>query len=365
MAETVLALRDIVVSYGSTFALRVAAMELCAGEVLAIIGPNGAGKSTLLRVLGLLQRPDAGELRFGGADVSAGDALALRRRIATVFQEPLLLQGTVRENVALGLKLRGLRDREIRPRLGQWLERLGIAHLGARTVRTLSGGEAQRASLARALVLEPELLLLDEPFAALDATSREALLQDFQRIVMDARMTTVFVTHDRSEAFLLADRVGVLHDGRLLQIGGREEVFRHPATEEAARVVGVENRLRGVVEVCEDGFAIVRVNQHRFTAKGRFHHGARVVVCIRPEDLALGQKRCNSKFFNRFSGRILTVSPGMTHQRLTLDCEGTTIIALVERNHYMEFEPEAGDTVAVGFDAGAAHVLTDFFQATE
>ena len=172
MAATLLTLRDVIVRYGETIALQIAALELQSGEVLAILGPNGGGKSTLLRVIGLLQRPTHGKVLFRGENAFDGNSLRLRRHIASVFQEPLLLNATVYENAALGLKLRGIGGPEISRRLDPWLERLGIADLRQRNARSLSGGEAQRTSLARALALEPEILLLDEPFAALDPASR-------------------------------------------------------------------------------------------------------------------------------------------------------------------------------------------------
>ena len=365
MAETVLELRDILVRYGNAIALQVQALELLPGEVLAIIGPNGAGKSTLLRVMGLLQRPYSGTLQFRGKVALGGDLLTLRRRIATVFQEPLLLNATVEENAALGLKLRGVGGREIQRRLGPWLERLGIDQLRARSARTLSGGEAQRTSLARALVLEPEVLLLDEPFAALDSASREALLRDFQSIVRDTRVTTVFVTHDRGEAFELADRLGVLHRGRLLQIGECHDVFRRPATEAVAQIVGVENRLQGVVEHSGGEFATIRVEQIRVKVQGRFECGSRVVVCIRPEEVALGRARCETAYDNQLPGRIVSVSPGMTHQRIVLDCEGTPLIAQLDRNRCRWLALTNGDAIMVTFDSSATHVIANHHQEME
>ncbi|MGH8526612.1 MAG: ATP-binding cassette domain-containing protein, partial [Gammaproteobacteria bacterium] len=222
MAATLLTLRDVTVHHGEHVALQRASLEVYTGDVLALIGPNGAGKSTLLRVMGMLQRPDNGTVLFRGENALNGNTLELRRRIATLFQEPLLLNATVYQNAALGLKLRGMASGEIHRRLWPWLERLGIAHLIARSARTLSGGEAQRTSLVRALVLEPELLLLDEPFSALDPGSREALLRDFQGIVSEMGITTAFVTQDRHEAFALANRVGVLNQGYLLELASRE-----------------------------------------------------------------------------------------------------------------------------------------------
>ena len=177
------------------------------------------------------------------------------------------------------------------------LQRLGIAHLAARSARTLSGGEAQRTSLARALVLEPELLLLDEPFSALDPASREALLRDFQGILKETGITTVFVTHDRHEAFALANRVGVLNQGYLLQLGSRENVFLRPETESVAEIVGIENRLAGVVETSDGDYVTIKISDGRVHAKGRFSAGTKVVACIRPEEVSLSLRTLRSERF--------------------------------------------------------------------
>jgi tungstate transport system ATP-binding protein len=346
------------VRYGDAASLQIAALDLHAGQVLAIVGPNGSGKSTLLRVIGLLQRPTGGTVLFRGEDALNGKSLRLRRRIGTVFQEPLLLNATVYDNAALGLTLRRVSARDIERRLAPWLERLGIAHLAARSARTLSGGEAQRTSLARALALDPELLLLDEPFAALDPASREGLLRDFQRILRDNKITTVFVTHHREEAFGLAGRVGVLHQGRLLQIGSREDVFRRPVSETAAEIVGVENRLPGVIEDCTSDLANIRVNQNRFKVAGRFTPGARVIVCLRPEDIVIGRKNSEGSNSNRFTGQVTGISIGVMHHRITLDCGGIQIVALMGRDH-CGLQIAENDRVTATFSFSAGHIIVN------
>ena len=208
------------------------------GEVLAVIGPNGAGKSSLLRVIGALEAPTAGTVRFQGAPVVAESALAVRRRMASVFQEPLLADTTVFDNVAMG-RLTRRRERSGRDAGLRWLPAFAIAPLAPR-----QGADPRAESPARCARqgarVEPELLLLDEPFSALDQPTREALIGDLGRILREERITTVLVTHDHEEAMVLADRVGVLIGGRLLQLDTTSRVFRAPASAEVARFVGVE-----------------------------------------------------------------------------------------------------------------------------
>jgi tungstate transport system ATP-binding protein len=230
-----LRLTDLVVRRAGREVLQIDALDVRRGEILVVVGPNGAGKSTLVSTLALLERPAAGTILLDGEPVDwRHGALAARRRLAIVFQEPLLFDTTVSENVATGLKLRGVPRREHGPRIERWLSRLGIGHLARRQARTLSGGEAQRASIARALVVEPELLLLDEPFAALDAPTREALADDLLLLLRETATTTVLVTHDRDEALELGDRLAVIVGGRLMQIGCAEQVLHAPANEAVA-----------------------------------------------------------------------------------------------------------------------------------
>jgi tungstate transport system ATP-binding protein len=359
VAESLLSLHNVTVRHGEQVALQSAALEVYAGEVLALIGPNGAGKSTLLRVMGMLQRPDQGTVLFRGQNALNGDSLELRRRIATVFQEPLLLNATVHQNAALGLKLRGVGRAEIDRRLGPWLVKLSIAHLAARSARTLSGGEAQRTSLARALVLEPELLLLDEPFSALDPSSREALVRDFQEIVKETGITAVFVTHDRDEAFALANRVGVLNQGYLLQIGSREDVFLRPEIESVAEIVGIENRLPGVVETSDGDQVMIKINDVTIHAKGCFSTGTKVVACIRPEEVSLSLVQCEANALNRLTGKVIAEKRGMTYHRITLHCSGFDLIALVDRRESSGFNLSKGDEVAAVFSRTAVHAIGD------
>jgi len=338
--------------------LEVEAVAILEGEVLAIIGPNGAGKSTLLRVLGLLEPPTAGEVRFRGEPVGAGASLlALRRRMASVFQEPLLCDATVLRNARLGLTLRGVPGAEADRRVRPWLERLGIAHLAGRSARTLSGGEAQRTSLARAFAVEPEVLLLDEPFSGLDPSAREALLGDLERVLRETGTTAVFVTHDREEALRLGDRVAVMMGGRILQLARPEEVFAAPVSEEVARFVGVENILAGEVTGEEAGLLRVRVAERDLVVVGEAAPGDRVLVCLRPEDIVLGPApAAPTSARNALIGKVARVVPVGVLLRVVVDC-GFPLTALLTRPSLEALGIEEGREVTASFKATAPHLL--------
>jgi tungstate transport system ATP-binding protein len=215
---------DIRHRYGARTVLDVPHLSVHRGETLGIIGPSGAGKSTLLRLLQGLERPSEGAVRLDGAPISHPMPLALARRITTVFQRPLMLDRTVRDNVLFGMRVRGRKDRAPADPL---LERLGLAHLAGAQARRLSGGEIQRVALARAMAIEPEILLLDEPAANLDPANVarvEAFIRDAQ-----ARGTTiVLVTHNTHEARRLAHRTMLLIEGTVVEVGATAAFFDSP-----------------------------------------------------------------------------------------------------------------------------------------
>lgn len=224
-------IRDLLVKRGGRNTLEINSLDIQRGETLAVVGPNGAGKSTLLLALAHLLGPERGEIRFDGKSVRQWNDIEYRRKISFVFQSPLLMDMTVEQNVALGLKFRGASKEETRQRVGRWIQALGIESLSKRRASQLSGGEAQRVSLARAFVLEPELLLLDEPFAALDPPTRAKLLEDLSVILKQDHKTAVFVTHNLNEAAKLSHRIAVVIGGVLRQVGTARQIKSHPADE--------------------------------------------------------------------------------------------------------------------------------------
>jgi tungstate transport system ATP-binding protein len=204
-------------------------LTLASGETLALVGPNGAGKSTLLQVLAFLIQPDTGTIELDGESISNGNRLAAMRRMALVFQEALLLDTTVQRNIEIPQRIRGVSRKDAQMRAAEWMHRLGIAHLARKQAGKLSGGEAQRTSIARALALQPRLLLMDEPFSALDYPTRKGLLIELGRILPETKITTLFVTHDFSEIPFLTRKVAVLFEGRIIREGDIREILGEAA----------------------------------------------------------------------------------------------------------------------------------------
>lgn len=198
-------------------------------EMLGIMGPNGAGKSTLVKILACLQEPTTGEFYYEGQRIDTNKLpLELRRKWAIVLQQSLIFDTDVFSNIAVGLKIRKVPKAIIKEKVEYWMEKLKISHLAKKSGHKLSGGEAQRVNLARALVLEPELLYLDEPFSALDYPTKVQLLKDLQVILKETNITIVFISHDINEIRFITDRLAVVVDGEIKQVGPTNEVFTNP-----------------------------------------------------------------------------------------------------------------------------------------
>ena len=232
-----LAVDNLTVRFDQTTAVDDLSLFVETGEVVALVGPSGCGKSTLLRVVAGLEAADTGTIRWDDTDLSG--VPPHERDVGLMFQDhALFTHRTVAENVAFGLRMRGRGSAEQTARVDELLALVGLPGFGSRSVDRLSGGEAQRVALARALAPEPRLLLLDEPLGALDRALRDELVGQLRTVLRQVGQTTIHVTHDQDEAFAIADRVAVMHNGKLLRIGTPQDVWADPQSEFVARFVG-------------------------------------------------------------------------------------------------------------------------------
>jgi iron(III) transport system ATP-binding protein len=280
-------IRGAVKSYGRTKVLDGIDLDIAAGRFLVLLGPSGSGKTTLARCLAGVERLDGGSIRCSGRLMSDGGRHLPpeRRNLAMVFQDYALWPHlTALGNVGYALRRRHLSVEAARHRAEDALEHVGLAPLRDRYPYQLSGGEQQRVALARAVVARPGLLLFDEPLSNLDADLRERLRVQIATIARDSEATVVYITHDQSEAFALADEIAVLDHGRVVQVAPPEQVYQQPATMFVARFTGSAGELPGYVVATDSGFVVVDVAGHRLRARcaGPLAAGAQVRVVVRP-----------------------------------------------------------------------------------
>jgi tungstate transport system ATP-binding protein len=353
--------RGLTVLRGGVQVLDLPELVLEAGTVLALIGPNGSGKTTLLKTLAGLQPPASGSIRFHGRPLDTRSGLAAyRKRVTMVFQAPLLFDGTVRMNLEAGLRLHGLPVPEREARVLAMARRFGITHLLDRQARKLSGGEAQRTSLARAFALEPEILFLDEPFSALDPPTREALLDDLALALGQgqARTTAVLATHDQDEALRLADTLAVLHQGRVVQTGRGIDVVNRPADAFVAGFVGMETLLAGRVTASAGGLFRLAVGGREVESVGVPAPGQEVLVGVRPENVTLSlHAAAHSSARNSFPGTVTRIVPRGPCFKVELDC-GFAMAAFVTPRSLEELDLVPGRQVVASFKATATHLIS-------
>jgi sulfate/thiosulfate transport system ATP-binding protein len=273
-------------SFKGVRVLEDVSFDVAEGEALVLLGASGSGKTTILRIIAGLERPDAGSVRIHGRDVT--DTPARERGVGVIFQSYALFpRMTVEQNIGYGLRIRGRNRKERREKVEGLLELVHLADQRKKLPAQLSGGQQQRVAIARTLAYEPQMLLFDEPFGALDAQIRVRLRREIRALLRDVNVPALFITHDQEEALELGDRIAVLHAGHLEQIGTPEEVYNRPETEYVATFLGAANVLLGVVaggRRVELGAVSVAAGAEA----ARFHVGQSVKLVFRPEDVRLG-----------------------------------------------------------------------------
>ena len=352
----------VVVQANNRAILDVATFTVAAGESVALIGPNGAGKTTLLHVAALLRQPDRGTVIIDGQMATADSAACLRRKLAVVFQDPLLFDTTAIENAAAGLRFASVPRAEAERRAGEWLARFGVAHLSRRRARSLSGGEAGRVALARAFATAPALLLLDEPFAALDAPTRTALLPELRAQVRETSASAVLVTHDLDEAFAFGDRLAILSRGQIVAMGRPAELVACPPSREAANLLGVENVHSAIVREVSGGFAGIAllpdgpVLQAAAALEHSLTPGQQVTMTTPAMAVQILDPGTPSQpGWNVLHGRVSAVTPHRMGARAVVETPAPIAAFIPWQAHGCG--RRVGEYVAVAFPPDAVHII--------
>jgi tungstate transport system ATP-binding protein len=336
--------------HGSRTTLKGVSLSIEKGEILAIIGPTGSGKTTLLRVIDQLDKPASGKVLFDEREVTPRLRTQVRRKISMVLQKPVVFDASVYDNVAYPLRVRRYNRKAIPEKVNAMLKTVGLDGYQKRNARTLSGGETQKVALARALITDPQVLLLDEPTANLDPASLNAIEEFILRFNRDHGMAIVIATHEMAQGQRLATRIGVMMQGELIQVGKPADIFYAPSDIRVARFVGVENILKGHIVSNEGGLAHIETNGQRLEAVTDHRMGAEVQVCIRPEEVTISLQPPSSSARNSFS----LSGP---YARVEIDC-GFTLVALITRRSAEELGLKVGQQAHASFKATAVHVIS-------
>ncbi|HSJ28057.1 MAG TPA: ABC transporter ATP-binding protein [Acidimicrobiia bacterium] len=283
MTDAAVSLTGVTKHFGDVVAVAGIDLDVADGEFFSLLGPSGCGKTTTLRMIAGFEFPSAGSIRIHGAEV--GLEPPNRRPVNTVFQSYALFPHmTVEENVAFGLQMKKVAANDMAARVARALDMVQLGHRSAARPAHLSGGQQQRVALARALVNEPEVLLLDEPLGALDLKLRQAMQVELKELQERVGITFIYVTHDQEEALTMSDRIGVMNEGRLLQVGVPEQIYEHPASRFVADFIGEINLLPATVV---DADTVELLGGHRVGASTDGEKGSQVTVAIRPERFEL------------------------------------------------------------------------------
>jgi ABC-type sugar transport system ATPase subunit len=358
MDQALIQIREVSLRLGE-FAVHEASLEVADGEYFVLLGPTGAGKTVLLECIAGLHRPEAGDVLISGRRVN--EVPPERRGLGYLPQDYALFPHlSVAQNIGFGMRLRRRPRAEVEQRVGELSDLLRITHLLRRSTVNLSGGEKQRVALARALAIQPQVLLLDEPLSALDEQTREGLCLELRRVHQELGTTTVHVSHNFEETLMVADRIGVIHQGRMKQVGTAEEVFRRPASEFVARFVRSDNIVRGVAER-RDGRLIVRAGGLEFEAAEGSE--GEVFLIVRPEEITVTKEAPTTRVPNLVSGRVSRIVDRGPMVRVDVEAgpgarprAGLSLVALFPRPAFRSSGLSLGDQVSAFFDPEAAYV---------
>jgi len=343
--------------YGTTRALEDVSLNVDNGDFLAIIGPSGSGKSTLLRLMGLIEPPSSGKIVFKGSDASSAseeERLEFRREIGMVFQDAILFNTTVYKNIAYPLKIRRRPQSEINRQINEALDAVGLRGLDSRHASELSGGEAQRVSLAQALVYDPTLLLLDEPTANLDPRNAAVIENVVSRTNHEEGITTVIATHNIQQVQFLASKGAILREGKLIEEGRISELFGSPSAFLSSFAL-IGNVFSGTSEIAADGLAMIDVGAS-WKIEAITRKSGKVKVVIRPEDIIVSREPVYSSARNLLKGRVVEALRDGQKVRIRVNAEKEFLVTMTTRS-FEEMKLEPGSLVFLAFKASSVNVI--------
>jgi putative spermidine/putrescine transport system ATP-binding protein len=350
-----LELTNISKSFGRSTAVNPLNLSIRAGEFLTLLGPSGCGKTTILRMIAGFETPTTGKIALDGEDITYYSAR--KRSMGMVFQSYALFPHlTAQQNIAFGMNLRHASKSDIQKRCAELLEMVGLGEMGSRYPHQLSGGQQQRIAIARALAVQPKVLLLDEPLSALDAKVRLSLRTELRRIQQQLQITAIYVTHDQEEALSLSDRIAVMAKGKIEQLDQPENIYGAPQTAFAATFVGMSNQFHGKILSAQQGTCQIGNDTFHVAPLPERQDGEDVLLIVRPENLGIRSAEASDQDLNTLTGTVeLRIFLG-AYIRLQVRIDDQTLLT-ADVSHQDAELYEVGQKIRVGFDPQNGTVL--------
>lgn len=344
--------------YGERKVLDNINLSVNKGETLGIIGPTGCGKTTLLRIIDLLDEPSSGKILLNGDDITYDkNGMKYRRKMAMVFQKPVVFKGTVFENIYYGLKVRGMSKESSIDKISDLLDSLSLSNYEERESSTLSGGETQRIALARALITEPEILLLDEPTANLDPSSTEQIESIIEDLNKTKQTSVIMATHNLIQGQRLSDEIALLNN-KIYQKGKPEDIFKKPENKFVADFIGMKNVMKGkVVDQTSENLSVIDLEGAIIYSPVQLDGD--VFTSIKPEDITVSRKKVKSSALNELTGTVKEIKEITNLIQLEIAIKNSRLIFIVylTRKSVLDLNITIGTAVCLQFKASAVHVF--------